>query len=302
MKRLLFLFLFAFSLFGIDAVSAANRFAVCVTTCTWDNSSTTMWSTTTGGATGASAPVATDDAILDAATCVGGVTCTITVNAALNVNSITMGACTASTTGCILDFSVNNNSPTIQTNFSLTGTGTRNLKLGSGTFTFATTQSLTAWDSGTITNLTFNAGTSTLAFTGSPAGTNSEIFSGSTLTYNNITIAAAVGTFQFSGAATFNAITVTGLRYLVTGASLTITTLNMNGTSGNVVTFANNNVTVQRTLTVTTLNATWAAFRAISFGSALTATNCTDLGYNTNLTCTVPSGGAAIPHLIGGGL
>src|SRR5262245_672467 len=110
---------------------AANRFAVCTTTCTWDGASTAMWSTTSGGGTGASVPGSGDAVILDAATCVGGTTCTITVNTNPTIQSLTMGACTASTTGCILDFSVNNNSPTLSVvpSLSVTGTGTRNLKM-----------------------------------------------------------------------------------------------------------------------------------------------------------------------------
>ncbi len=32
---------------------AANRFATCAATCTWDGSNTTMWGTTTGGTTAA---------------------------------------------------------------------------------------------------------------------------------------------------------------------------------------------------------------------------------------------------------
>src|SRR5258708_36798458 len=81
--------------------SAANRFAVCTTTCTWDGASTAMWSTSSGGATGASVPGASDPVIFDGSTCVGGTTCTTTVNTNPTIASLTMGSCTASTTGCI---------------------------------------------------------------------------------------------------------------------------------------------------------------------------------------------------------
>jgi len=71
-------------------------------------------------------PVSADNVTLDAATCVGGTTCTITVNTNFNITALTMGACTASTTGCILDFSINNNNVTLTGGlFDVSGTGTR---------------------------------------------------------------------------------------------------------------------------------------------------------------------------------
>ncbi len=147
------------------SVDAANRFAVCVTTCTWDASSTTMWSTTSGGATGASVPGTSDSVVFDAATCVGGVTCTTTVNTNFTIQTLTMGACTASTTGCILDFSINNNSPTFNTSgVNISGTGTRTLKMGSGTFSITGTSGV--WNAITVTNLTLTQGTSNISFSG----------------------------------------------------------------------------------------------------------------------------------------
>src|SRR6185312_14968270 len=117
MNRLFGLLLLALAFLASAApAEAANRFAVCSTTCTWDNTSTAMWSTTSGGATGASAPTASDAVIIDAATCVGGTTCTITTFAGtISVQNITWGACTASTTGCIVKADTNN------TNFTING-------------------------------------------------------------------------------------------------------------------------------------------------------------------------------------
>src|SRR6266576_3994950 len=122
-----------FLLLSLCSADAANRFAVCTTTCTWDGASTAMWSTTSGGATGASVPGSADAVVIDNASCIGGTTCTITVNTNFNVLSLSITGCNASTTGCILDFSVNNNTVTIQTGFSITGTTNGSMKLGSAT-------------------------------------------------------------------------------------------------------------------------------------------------------------------------
>src|SRR6185369_2856541 len=118
---------------------AANRFLTCAVTCTITAADTTIWGTTSGG-TGASVPGSSDAVILDAATCVGGVTCTATMGAGYNPTwqSITMGACTASTTGCIFDWSANNNNVTLSaaTGLNNNNTGTRTLNMGAGNWTF----------------------------------------------------------------------------------------------------------------------------------------------------------------------
>ncbi len=201
----------------VVSASAANRFAVCTTTCTWDNSSTAMWSTSSGGAAGASAPAITDDVIFDAATCVGGATCTATVNANLSIRSLVMGTCTATTTGCILDFSINNNNIAFADSspaLSISGTGTRTLRMGSGNWSFINSLG-TMITAATSTNLTLTAGTSTIIATLTTAGGQTTTFNtGTGLTWGNFTLNANLSTGgrinMVGGTATFANVIVNG--------------------------------------------------------------------------------------------
>jgi hypothetical protein len=119
---------------------------------TWDNTDDTHWSTTTGGSNNTTHPTSGDDVVIDANSGTG----TITVNADLNVKSITCGAM-----GMTLDFSVNNNSPTMQT-WNNSGTGVRTWHRGTGTWNI-TGNAGTIWQMATTTNLTSD-GTATINF------------------------------------------------------------------------------------------------------------------------------------------
>ncbi len=291
MKKLFLIFLFL--CLATVSADAANRFAVCTATCTWDGASTAMWSTTTGGATGASVPGASDAVILDGATCVGGITCTITVNANLNISSLTMGACTASTTGCILDFSANNNS-FAATTVSLTGTGTRTLKMGSGTWTITGTGTL--WTLATATNMTLTPGSSNLVLqaNGIASGT---FTTANGVTYGHITINAMVNNAS-AGLMFFSANT------------FTINTLDIQ--PFNYITFQNATVTITNPITwtgnssngvrVNDLTATVAAGSTMKFAAlfnthwtgAPVATASFDEGQNSGITITNSGGGGCI--------
>lgn len=294
-------------LFWLIPVEAANRFAVCTVTCTWDASDTTMWSGSSGGATGSSVPGAADTVTLDAATCVGGVTCTITVNTTVNVISIAMGTCTATTAGCILDFSVNNNNVTVQT-FAATGTGTRTLKMGSGTFTVTlATGGQTPWNIGTSTNMTLTAGTSTIILSGSSA-TSFVGFAGGGLTYGTLSFPAATnrGGMSVSGSNTFANFSIGAPQvvYFSSGVNTTITNaFTWTGTPANPIIIMSNSNTAISTITVTSgaPTLTWGAVKAMTFtgGATFTATNSFDMGINTGITITPPSTSGGI---IGGWL
>lgn len=298
-------------LLGGTCADAASRFAVCTVTCTWDGSSTAMWSATTGGATGASVPGSADTVTLDAATCVGGVTCTITVNTNPTIVSLTMGACSAATAGCVLDFSANNNSITLTsatTPFSASGTGTRTLNMGNGTWTLSgsPTVSSTLWNILTTTNLTFSAGTSTIAFTGTGAFPSS--FTGGGLTYATIAVSANVnrGGFVINGANTFGTLTVAAPNYVSLQQTTTLTITNaftFTGTAGNSINLSSATSTGISTLsTAAASTLTWGAVRGITLtgGGSLTATNAFDAGGNTNVTITPPSASGSSGHIIGG--
>lgn len=303
MKKLLLAICFL-ALASVSA-DAANRFAVCTTTCTWDGASTAMWSTTTGGATGASVPGSSDAVILDGATCVGGTTCTITVNTTVNVVSINMDACTASTTGCVLDFSVNNNTATMAT-FSSNGSGTRALKMGNNLWSMTTPSGIPWAVFGS--NMTLTPNGSTLKITGTTVNNRTVTLAGAltTVSYNNITLDSDTGGFVTTIAAG-NSGTTVGSVTLNTPLSVeflnqwTITTaIAWAGTAFNNVL----GIKGGGTLTVaagSTIN--WATLRSLTFGgSAVNATNSFNL-QNNNMnggSISGPSSGGGGGHIIGG--
>jgi hypothetical protein len=145
---------------------------------TWDASTTTNWAATSGGAGGQSVPGSADTVTFDANSGGG----TVTVNTNFSVTSLTMGAFTGT-----LDFATNNNSPTMG-NFANTGTGTRTLNMGSGTWTITGTTG-TSWSQATTTNLTFNAGTSTVLFSAVAVG--SRAMQWGSVTFNNVSVVNA---------------------------------------------------------------------------------------------------------------
>lgn len=254
---------------------------------TWDASTTTNWSATTGGAGGASVPGAADTVTFDGASGGG----TVTVNTNFTVVSMTWGAFTGT-----IDFATNNNSPTFSANspFSGTGSGTRTFNAGSGTFTFTGTASP---DFTTTTGLTWNPGTATWSFSVvSPTTTRTFITGG--LTFANITIAGTNKGFNFTitGAATFTTFVVTGQNNIVfpSATTTTIGTLNANGISGAPMQFASSSITATATVALTTVtNANWIASRLIAYTGSPTLSSAFDLGGNTGATINVPSGGGS---------
>lgn len=300
-----------FALCWITPAGAAARFGVCAATCTWDASSTVMWSTTSGGATGASVPGVGDDVTFDGSTCVGGVTCTITINTNFNILSLTTGACTASTTGCIIDFSANNNSPTISSNgWNNNNTGTRNIKCGSGTFSFTGTGA-NALNWGTSTNLTLTCPSATFAFSGASTNNRPITLGNTALTYPTITIAAnsSGGNWLISGSniTAITALTFAAQNYIVFGNSQTypITTITQTGASNSALTgIVSDNVNTAATISsANTVALSWTSIRAITFSGAgaKTATSSFDLGRNSGITITAPTSGGG-SNIIGGGL
>lgn len=237
----------------------AARFWVTVAgsgTGTWDNSLTLHWSATSGGLGGQSAPGSGDTVTFDANSCPAGEV--VTVNADVNITSITMGAFTGT-----LDFSANNNSPTMQT-FNCSGTGTRTLNMGSGTWniTYAGGANTTVFDITTQTNLTFNSNTSTINLSGNNT-INTRTINIGALSLNNVNISAGSDTISasitcndlnytgFTGTQNANTQTIKGNLTLGTGMTI--------GAGGNVITFSptsgtkiltSNAVAIPRSLTI----------------------------------------------------
>lgn len=120
------------------------------------------------------------------------------------------------------------------TAFTSANTNTRTLSLGSGTWTLTQATS-TPWDTQTVTNLTFNAETSVIKFTG---GAGTKTFFGGGLTFNTLWF-AGTGTMFIRSNNTFATLKSNpGLTVVyANGSTQTITTLfDMVGTSGNLIT------------------------------------------------------------------
>ena len=299
MNMLRSLFVFAALLLSTVSVDAANRFAVCTVTCTWNDTAT--WSTTSGGGTGASVPGSGDAAILDAATCVGGVTCTLTVDATVTVQSITMDLCTASTTGCILDFSANNNNVTLSVSFSSTGTGTRTLNMGNGTWLIQGSNNNT-WNYTTATNLTHNSNSSTLSFIPSTATPTGQINfqsggkSFNVVTHSGVTNAA---TFFIAGGPTIATLQFTAPGNIIFASAVATTVTNAftwTGTSTNQFFIASDsNNTSASVGAAANSSITWAGIRRMTFtGNTVLAPDSLNLHSNSGVTITPPTGAARI--------
>lgn len=275
----------------------ANRFWVGGTG-TWDASDTTHWAATTGAAGGQSVPGSGDNATFDANSGGG----TVTVNTTVALISLTAGAFTGT-----LDFGTNNNNVTVSgvPGVSWTGTGTRSINMGSGTWTFTNASAATIFDCGTVTNLTPTFQNAALVFSATMTGTRT--FSGGGQTYGSLTVNSNTsrGPFGIGGANTFSSVTINSgvtlsLPQLVTQ---TITgALTMTGTTSLPVGL------IVNTANIGTLSVGSAS--TIDYGSILgitkagagsiTATNSFDMGKNTGITITGPTVGGGVVGVIGG--
>ncbi len=302
------------SLISLTAANATAKFAVCVTACTWDSSSTAMWSLSSGGATGAAVPSSADTVTFDGATCVGGVTCTITLNfgGTITIQSLTTGACTASTTGCIFDNSVNNNNITVTATgsaFNWSGAGTRNMKLGSATYTMSATGSGATWAWSNISNATISAASATIAWTGSASNVRTITGPGTGgITYGTLTLSAnsGAGYYALTGINTFGTFNVTApifVRLLSGSAVQTVTNaINWVGTGANPIGMSSDATGNQGTFTLTNGGTlAYASLRDIIFtGGTVTANNSLNVGNNSGVTINGPSAGGGC--ILGGWL
>ena len=250
----------------------------------WDGVDTTHWSTSSGGAGGASAPGASDDVTFDGSSGGG----TITMTATQSVNSITGGAHTGT-------FNTNGQTLTVVT-FNYSGTGTRTLTLGSSTIN-VTGASTTAWDISTNTNLTLTANTATITLSG--AGVTAHFGNGKT--YGGTIAFTGSGQAQNNGNTTFANLTRTGTAAKTDsfklGANFTVTgtlTLNGNSTTNRILVFASS-VGTQNTITNTGATMSWSNvdFQDIALSSAYNASaitgGCGDAGGNSGITFTTPA-------------
>ncbi len=267
---------------------------------TWDASDTTHWSTTTGGGGGASVPGSSDAATFDGSS--GGGTVTVYAGP-ITIQSITMGAFTGT-----LDFATNNPNVTLTATGGLSGTGsgTRTLNMGSGTWTFTSTGTATPLNFATVTNLTFSGASSVVVL---PTGTASRrTLSLGTLTWGTITIAAnsSGGAVAIGNAATIGTLNITGPNVVTFPNAATTTISNAITWTGAVSTpigiLSNSDNTVATLAVATASTVTGCVFRLITFtgAGAKVANNSIDLGLNTGVTITNPSGGMSRARGAGG--
>ena len=178
--------------------------------------------------------------------------------------------------------------------FVSTGTSTRTLTMGSGTWTLSSTG--TVWNAAT-TNLTVNANTSTIVLSDTSA--TARTFSGAGKTYNNLTIGGATGTstLTITGTNTFGTIASTKtVAHTITFPNVTTTVSNwaITGTVGNVVTLTRTGGSGTFTLAKTDSGViSGIDYLSISNSTAspintwYAGANSTDGGGNTNWLFTV---------------
>lgn len=277
---------------------------------TWDLSTTTHWASGSNGSGGQSAPGSADTVTIDGSS--GAGTITPSFGGSGTFQSLTCGAM-----GMTLEFSTNNDSITLTSSspFSGTGTGTRTVHLGNGTWSISTTAGgATVWNFTTTTNLTFSANSSILDFTGAAAGLQTFVTGG--LTYSTLKISGSrfnTG-FTISGVGTIGTLNISAAATVTTGNTLVITTLSQNAQLALIVP-SGGTLTITNAATITgtianpcailpsvnssqaTISCASGTFTGVycaiedtvfSGGATFTFTNSFDLGKNSGATITAP--------------
>lgn len=312
MNKLFGLFLLAVAFLAPVGAEAANCFWVGGTG-TWDGTNTggggaggIKWASGTGGAspcagggTGGS-PAAADNATFDAASGGG----TVTVNTTVALTNLTAGAFTGT-----LDFATNNNNVTASGDVVFSGSGTRTINMGSGTWTLGGTGANTFLIGPTITGLTITTTNAVLVLNGNSA--NRAVNFGTSNTFASLTISnnstrGWIG-LNCTTACTFGSVTIgTGNAVgFSQGVTTTITgALTMTGTSAAPVlltsTASGTNVATVSVGSASTLD--WGGILRVTRSGAgtLNGTNCLDFGGNTSITsCAAPAGGGGGGRIIG---
>ena len=185
-------------------------------------------------------------------------------------------------------------------NFSVTArlitssnTNTRAINLGSSTVTLTVAGSIVFT---TPTNLTFNAGTSTI----NCSSTNVSFEGGGQTFYNVSFTNAGAGTREVSGSNTFNTFSVSGTTPTIrftSGTTNTFTTFSINGTAGVLKIIDSSTAGSQATLYKAsgTVTSDYVSIKdsAATGGATWNATNAIDAGNNTGWIINgVPAGAA----------
>lgn len=156
---------------------------------------------------------------------------------------------------------VTNNQNMTCGSFNCSNSNTRSLNLGSSQITIPTLGA--TWSTSISTNLTFNAGTSTIIMSG-----ELQSFTGGGLTYYNLTVSGEV--LQINSSNTFNNITFNSTstnenRLLFAGNQVVNGTLTLSGFNSTTrrLLVLSNSVTTQRTITAATVSLTNVNFQDI---------------------------------------
>lgn len=259
---------------------------------TWDTTTTTNWSTTSGGAGGASAPVAGDTAIFDGNS--GAGTCTL--GASVSVDVLTMSAYTGT-----LAFSTNTISLLATSGTVFTGgtgytlTGSKNVILsGGGALTRTVTAAAPAV--GNAVNVAVTSGTGEIVFTGRMGDLDFTGFSGTLGTnffgvYGNLTFSATMSLISNANS----------IGLFASGTTKTITTNGVSFTRGlyveapNSTWVLNDNLTMIATRQLLLYNGTLNINgKTLTIGNLLTNyTLARGLNFGTNGTLIVLDSGSA---------
>ncbi len=260
----------------------------------WTATGVGNWSTSSGGAGGASVPGSADAVTFNANS--GGGTVIVNLGGALTIQSIDLGAFTGT-----WDNSVNNNNFTLNTGGLLnSGSGTRTIRLGTATYNITGVNGL--YNFQTTTGLTFVGGSSFIVFSSS---TGNRTFDGGSISHGNVTFGSTTGSgvFTLAGSNTFASWIISAPNYvqLPNGGTSTVTApFTWAGSSSAQAYVFSTTVSSHTIATAAGSTASWFAFHGVIFTGAPVATNSFDLNNNTGITITAPSGGGG--HIIGGWL
>lgn len=239
---------------------------------TWDASSTANWSLSSGGAAGASAPSASDDAIFDSSSGSGTVSVdtgavgnSATINNA-NINVSLLASVTITSQVTLTLGTLTLGSSTLTTNvFSSTNSNARTFAFGTGKLILAGSGT-TIWNTNTATNFnptgsktvecSYSGSTGTRTLSGGSAGSSSantvvnfKITAGS----DTVGIGTAAGDIDFtgfSGTLTNAARVVFGSITFSSGMTLTAGTLTTTFSSASSKTLKTNGKTIDFSLAV----------------------------------------------------
>ena len=262
----------------------------------------TKWSSSSGGAGSTCAgpggiPDASDTATWDASS--GAGTVTVAAGGTWNLQTVTMGAFTGTWTNA-----ANNRAIAVSGSgnaFNISGAGTRTINLGTATYTLS--NNTATWQASTATNLSLTSTGASVVF----SGTGTRIFAAANgQSYAAISCGAAVGAGScLIGNATLTLGTMTigapNTVIFTSGATTNISSaVSWNGSSTNQIGIFATTFASAATIAFTAGSTMgWVAFKDIGATGSPSAINSFNLGGNSGIAISAPSGGGG--GIIGGG-